>query len=563
MPPLLLNRRLPTAGTVLWGLLLALWLARGLFLLPVDRIYRNHEGLGYVGRLLEFRDQLEAGNLAPQWSTSFRGGLGSAHFCYYQPGFFYLASLVPWGAPPVRALGVAVALMALMGYLATYALLAPRFGRLGGLLGASSLLLSPYAATEIYLRGDLTEFCGMMLVPAALWALAGWFDHGRLRHAIGLSLASAGMIVSHPAVGLMGYLLLAVAWLTFWLATRDPRRTIVAALALALGIGLAAFYWLPVLGEWKLVNTDTLFSDYYHYSNHFIHPLALLLPVCQPPTVPVMLGIAIVLSAALNLTACYRRSAELTAPQRRLVMFCLVAIVGFSFLMTRGSAWIWGFLGPLQRIQFPWRMLAVVTPLAAVLAGTSLPWRSEGMRAIATLLLILVMCGLSCSSAAHDADPQLRVPQTVDELVAIHFAPDLRGEWLPRGAQAEIPEVDRKVPQASPGCEVQGFQRTAGRLQCRVRTNGDSFVVLPHYYFPVGWAATLDAQPVPFAADPRGLMRVELPGMADGLLEVRFTHTPLHRLGLALSAGSLALGLAVLALILLRRVARRPINRVG
>ena len=40
-----------------------------------------------------------------------------------------------------------------------------------GWLAASLLLLSVYPATEIYIRGDLSEFCAMMLIPPALWEI--------------------------------------------------------------------------------------------------------------------------------------------------------------------------------------------------------------------------------------------------------------------------------------------------------------------------------------------------------------------------------------------------------
>jgi len=548
------RERLVNVGVLACGLLAAIWLGRVFLLNPVDRIHINHEGFTYAGRLLEFREQLAAGYLVPQWCTSFRGGLGSAQFCYYQPGFFYVASLVPWSVPAVRALGVAVAVFALLGYLATYALIRPRFGRLAGWLGASSLLLSVYAATNICIRGDLSEFSAMMLLPAVLWALAGWLEQGRLKYAAWLAPAAAATILLHPIVGMIGFVLLAAALIAFLLETRDYRRVGVAALVLAVAIGMAAFYWLPVFLEWDLVNTDGAFVGHFFYANHFINPLKLLgFHYRQKGGVPLSLGLLLVSTAGFNSLVCYYRRRELSAPQRRLVVFSLLAILGFVLMMTRASAFVWQLVTPLQRMQFPWRILTVVTVLTAVVAGASLPWRSEKRRAAAAALLITAMWTLSIHYTAYGLWPNVRVPQTIDELTQIYFAPDAKNEWVPRGAVLDIPKAYRKSPVAGPGCQVDDFRRQARRLSCQVRTAQATTLVLPHYYFPVGWQTTLDGQPVPLAADPRGLMRLDLPAGAEGRLQVVFTQTPMHRLGLVVSGVSCLVGAVWLAAAALRR----------
>ena len=63
--------------------------------------------------------------------------------------------------------------------------------------------------------------------------------------------------------------------------------------------------------------------------------------------------------------------------------------------------------------------------------------------------------------------------------------------------------------------------------------------MLPHFWFPVGWTATLDGAPVSLERTPLGLMRLSL--ATPGLLEVRFGATPGRWLGIAVSALVLAM----------------------
>jgi hypothetical protein len=71
-------------------------------------------------------------------------------------------------------------------------------------------------------------------------------------------------------------------------------------------------------------------------------------------------------------------------------------------------------------------------------------------------------------------------------------------------------------------------------------------VTLPHYYFSVGWRATLDNEPIALAPGRDGLIAVTVPH--GGLLDVRFTMTPMRRLGVFMSAIVLLSVLAHIAL---------------
>jgi hypothetical protein len=242
-----------------------------------------------------------------------------------------------------------------------------------------------------------------------------------------------------------------------------------------------------------------------------------------------------------------------TVAQRYLLILSLVGIILFGWLMTSSSAFVWQCVSPLRQIQFPWRIFTVITVLAAVAAGSMLPWKAERIRALAVGLMILSMGGLSGQYTAYRIDPHVGSIGSVNRLLEINFTPDLCHEWVPRGAEVDIPRDQRIEPAPGPGCRVDQFARRQGRLSCRVQTVAQSFVIMPHYFLPVGWEATLDGRAVELTADSRGLIRVDLPGDVDGTLEIVFSRTPLRRLGLIVSGLSLLGGVVLLALLVRKR----------
>ena len=541
MSPLPAAQRRLLAAALAWGFVLSLWLSRVFFLHPPEWVPLTHEGNSYAGRLLEFRDLLAAGYPSPQWATHFRQGLGSPFFSYYQPGLFYLASLVPGSPAPVRALGAAVVLLAWLGYSATLLLVRRWFGALSGVLAASLLLLSVYACTEIYVRGDLSEFAGMMLLPVGLWALASWLEEGRLSRLVLLSAAAATLPVTHPAMGLLGYALLGMLAVAL-LPTPRRHRAAQALLALVFGVGLAAFYWMPLLLEWELVAAERAFVGFYEYAGHFVRPAELLGRYTRDTAVPFSLGPILPALVATNALVLLMRRRELSHVQAAAAALGFAALAVTGFLMTQASALLWAKLPLLALIQFPWRLLALVTVLAASLAGAMLPWRREGLRCVALACLVGAALLSSRDWSAYAPDPELRNPRDAAELESVDFSPDAMGEWMPRDASKVPDQRLATLPTASSGASVEGFERSQGHLRAHVKAERSGSVVLPHYAFPVGWTATLAGAPVEIGTSPRGLMRFELPAGSDAELEVSFSMTPMRKAGIWISGLTLVGG---------------------
>lgn len=550
------TRSVPLNGTlpwvsVVWGGLLAAFVARVFFSLSVGEFFENHDGHGYGLRLIEFRDCLWTGSVFPQWCPHFRGGLGAPFFNFYQPGFFYVACLTPAALPVGQQIGLAVFGFSIVGYLGMSVLIGKRFGTFAGALAGTGFLTAPYIHTELYLRGDFSEYAAMMLVPGALSAFLEVVERSSRRAAAIGAVSFAAIVMTHPAIALALYGLLTIALFGVFASARNIQATIRGATLLGFGVGLSAVYWLPVFLESRYSSVERMwdgqiFEGYYHYSRHFLSLTWLIDHRVTRTPIPVKLGLFHTLTACAGLAVCLLCWKRFKPEQRHLAGLCVFLLTASLFLMSRQSAWWWDHLPLLGRIQFPWRLLSLVSVAMASLAGVSVSSLTESKF---RPLVMLALAGLLLWPAMNRANPKsmrYQEPRSAHEITEHFFAPDLADEWLPRDARSFQLSPEQRQPITQPPATVSDYRNLQGVLSFQLRTTVKSSVVLPHYFFPVGFTATLDGTPVEIGRTNLGLMRVEVPAGFTGTLRVTWSTTPAKRAGVIVSLIALCGGLFVL-----------------
>ena len=559
-------QQLQALVSILAGTLLAGYLSRVFFVLAPDQVHDTHERFGYVYRLMDFREALLTGHLFPQWSTYMRGGLGEPYFSYYQPGFFYLAASLPqpWGA--ARTLGLAVFIASLVGFFGMSRLVGARFGPGPGYLAAMILLLSVYPATEIYIRGDFAEYTAMMLLPWLFHFLLAWDEHRRTRHLVGGSLSAAAVIVTHASVGLLSYLAIGGLLVIAIALVGNLWRLAVSALPLVAGVMLSAFYWFPVFFEWHLVQPEAAFAGFYDFRSHFVPVPRLWGAYERTAVVPLALGRPIIVLALFNLVLALARWNRSSRAERTLVVVCSVLLAEGIFMMTHWSLPLWEGFPPLHKVQFPWRLLSVVTVALATLASLWIPGgRVSGVLwRLGVPLLLLV----STSHPTFDRVMQFPLPARPADLVWLDYRVDVENEWVPRGARIFRPgeplgvlghhmDVENEAGTApalgaaaslgvwasAPRCHTRGFSRGQSRLELTVDAQEDCDVVLPHYYFPVSWRGEVKGRDVRLFSH-EGFLAAHLPAGTIGDMTVTFATTPMKKAGIAVSLLSMLVGVA-------------------
>lgn len=528
------------AVSIVLGVALSVTVCR--FVLPLGHgeFLENHDGNSYGMRLIEFRECFANGYWFPQWCGHFRGGLGAPFFCFYQPFFFYVASLTPPSWPVAQQLGGALLVFSLAGYVGMWCLVSPRLGAPAGILAGTFLLTAPYVHTELDIRGDLSEYAGMMLIPGLLAAFLRYCERPTRGSGIVGAAMAASIVMTHPGVALVTYGLLALAVIIEAGFLKSLQRVKRGALILAWGVGMSAHYWWPVFLESRYASVERMwngqdFDGYYHFSRHFVSLMALFdRSVTQTP-IPVKLGMWPSLIAGMGLVVALLKWTCWDDRQQHLIRLCIFLLGASLFLMSPQSVVIWEHLPLLSRIQFPWRLLTLVSVAMAGLVGVAVAGVSgRGWQWLSLLLL----CGLLIWPERLRSRPSLLrydEPRSAVELADQFVAPDLADEWLPRDAQRIQVSPKLRQPFATPPMSFGDYRLWCGGLECELKTSNRSTVVLPHYYFPVGFSATLAGQTIPLERTPRGLMRIVVPANSFGTLRVEWNTSPAKRVGIALT----------------------------
>ncbi len=537
----------------------------------------------HIFRLAELSRLLQDGLFYPRWAPNFYYGYGYPIFNYYAPLTYYLGALldaVP-GIDPV----LAVKLLFMLGLLAAgvgmYGLARLWWGRPAGYVAAVAYVYAPYLQfVDPHARGVLPETFSFGLFPLALWALTRLHTRpsaGRWVTAAGLT---AALILTHNLMAMvLGGLLAAwQLWQTVFIGRGRP--ALWGWLALVVGVGLAAFFWLPMLGERQAVNFQSLVGvgSHYDYRRHFL-TLSELLGFsswidwgASAPTYRFNLGVAQWVGGVIGAIAWLRHRGR--APW--VGGFALPAGAMLLGLMLPLSAPIWQALPLLPFLQFPWRLLGPMAAMLALLSALGFDvwqragWLPAGWRRWGAALWVGVI--LSLALPLTQVPPwQPFGPTTPQAALGL----ELEGRWLGTTSTADfVPATVVNVPREQ-GAVLADY--AAGRfperlnratlpagatvatefvtpLHTRYHVHSDEAFVLRLFLFDFpGWTARLNGVPTSIElALPEGFITVWVPA-GEHTVDIEFESTPIRRLAWGVSAAALA-GLAVGAL----RLHRHP-----
>jgi hypothetical protein len=543
---------------VAWGLLLASALGRHFFLLENERFYKNDDATGYLFRQIQFQDCIANGYFSPQWCSDFRSGLGSPFFSFYQSGWFYFTSLFAWCPNIVWQLGLAMIAMTFLGYWGMLRLVGSRLGSLAGGIAGTFFITAEYPATDLWIRGDFSEYAAMMLVPYWIHALLDtWqvsFDEPNRSASKSwlLPWMTGGIAIMHPCVAMQvafigGALILGLfVWYRYATSLRNT------VFALLVGVALAGVYWITWLGEFRYVQPGVATEGFFHYSKNFASFLELFDSSQTKTVTNVKFGMVhtvILLSALVFVVLGWKDSSE---DQRLLVVVAGIGLLLAFFLINPWSEPFWKNVPLLKLQQFPWRFLVFVTMGASIIAGflgnraIDETWRFVGIM----LVLFAVVSRVFSVKLEPTSFTHLK---SARDIATTYFAPDVGNEWLPKGASefatGEPLQKTYTGPSAlafSAGNQVQVRESRlmTGRVECDLSSSEAANLTLRHYFYPVGWRGWLDDKQVSIERSSEGLMQIAIPAQFNGRLSLQFSTTPMRRLGIAATLLS-AIGLSI------------------
>jgi hypothetical protein len=348
----------------------------------------SHDGPLFAFRTYIYARHFSWLDLIPIWSSTDAYGFGSPMPAMYHKTFALLSGAVALVTSVKTAMAATIALLLVFGALGVHALmLALGSSRLAAAVAGVALVTANYTVTNWLVRGAVAEFTAAMLVPWLLRLFVRTIDLGRMPAALGLTLAL--MWLSHSVLAYFAalmlaatYVLLAALRLAPWSALRPQTAwRPVAAFVLPIVPFLVPMAVLGRLYDMRRILTPPMQPAYQFVapSRYFWDENWRFGRTVSGFTVQIdlaMIALLVVSVAAL----CVRNGGGEGVPRRLLVRrvlpFALIVVIGLA-LQWRIAAPFYEWMPGASFLQFPWRLLALMTPalivVAVLLADGALP----------------------------------------------------------------------------------------------------------------------------------------------------------------------------------------------
>ncbi len=532
-----------------------------------------HDARHSVYFLRMFDQSIRDGAWYPRWAADMVFGYGYPLWLILAPiPFFAGEAFHLVGLDFVSAVKLVDGL-AFLGAALTMFLFASRVlrNKNAALVAAIAYAYIPYHLVDLYVRAAQAELVALVFPPLIFWAFHRLAETRRVRHIAIAALAYAGLILAHiqsaflftPVIGLY------ILWLVAQEGGRQPvvggqtrwfaalRLLMPAAGALALALGIAAIFLLPILFEQRYLTSDPLIGGFFNYRKHFLNVSQLLSPFWGygyageygNDQFSLQLGLMPTLLALVALWALAQ-----TRASRASIVFFVTVVAATIFAMLPVSASLWEmWAGVVAFTQFPWRLLIITTFALAFLAGAAMDALGEEARGSAPALavaLLFVTASYPYAAPQHteamfNLQTQMEFEVKYGELLGDTIWTIERPKTSPLVEQYLAGEKLTRAVALDEGAQVETLRYGGQSVEARVEARAPARVLFYTRYFP-GWTAALDGQPI--GIEPYGEQGLILARVPAGthVLRLRFEDTPPRWLGAIISAISLGIALAML-----------------
>ena len=335
----------------------------------------SYDGRTHVLRLGALQRAVADGVFLPRWLGEMQLGHGYPVFLFYPIGGYYLALLPALaGLPLDHAFNLALVAAVLIAAAGAWMLGRDVFhgDSLAALVAAVAYTFAPYLLVNVYLRGALPEALGQALLPWVVWSGRRVATKPQpATYALLLASLLAGLMLTHSLLLMLfvPYLLiyLGIIW---WQKGRSRRTLGWLALALVASAGASAFFWLPMLANrqyltdagYRMAQLGWLPDNVWTWQNFLDWHLSYE----HTNVHPAQLGLLQAGLALGGFILARRRDGEW-------LFFAAAACVS-CLLIGSWALPLWLSSDVLAAVQFPWRLLSLVSLSCAMLTGGWVCW---------------------------------------------------------------------------------------------------------------------------------------------------------------------------------------------
>lgn len=464
---------------------------------------------------LTFNENIQNGIFYPSWSAASNAGFGDVGIRFYPPFSYYVLIVFRLLAGNWYEASVLVfCFWFFIGGTGAYLWAREWFGKQASLCAAVIYILMPYHVNQIYNAFTYAEFAASAILPFCFLFTTRICRKGNFKDVVGLSVFFALLVLTHLPMTVIG----SMALLVYALASLEKSR-LVSTLAklfcsVFIGLSASAFYWVRMISELNFVkhSTEEFTSQFYDFHINFLVAF-LYVPVSSYndrslwfADLMLLITLALILPGALIF---YCKTKGTSKPKLYNAAFLLIFAV---FISTPLSLFIWDNFKILQKVQFPWRWLAIISLCGVIFTAAGFEYLGEcfrtKMRPLALIMVGLIIAGV-VFSATQVIKPAVYIPRRefIEKVKKLPDAPSYDcwlAVWSVKTALANTERVstkDRKVDNIVWNPTTRVFRVAEGEAQtARIAT----------FYYP-HWQATINGEEVTIEKDTDGVILIPLP----------------------------------------------------
>lgn len=483
-----------------------------------------------VVRIDALAQELRSGQFPVRYINMFGNGGGYMLFEFYSPLVYYVGAFI-------HIIGISLVkttkLVFLLGYgvgLAGIVFLLKRYSNwVVTMIGSLLFLTSTYVGYDVYTRGDLGEFWGFMLLPAVFWAFLRLKEEKNRIFILSAGILLGLLILSHTLMGINGAIFLV---LLFFIPPLDKQQSLRIFLAVLLGAGLSAFFWLPVLTEhaltWYSQSSFTTLS----YKTNFLNPLEISgLHQLSWGFKPPLLGLGLFVGGCLSILFFLIKHKKITP---------VVRFAGSGFVLSLLLIWdiskpLWDHITYLQYMIFPWRFLSGATVFAVLLIALFLSkvkrrWLQVALGILLLLPAITLQYKYLRPSGYNFISQYFAEDACTSTTWASEYMPRWATECLPKPKNHAQPAYSLIQP-TNNSEKVQSLQTKQNGREIEFNVAGTGSAIIASRYFFPGWISLVDTYKVTVSPYGKyGLLSFSVPGGQHHVI-IKLTDTPVRTTG--------------------------------
>lgn len=436
--------------------------------------YISDDGEWMVIRLTAFYQSLADHQFPVRFLGRLNNSYGYPVSNFLYPGFLYIGSLLHFiGFSFVDSVKIILSGSVIGTSVFLFLWLRNSFSRFSTLVGVLGFVWAPYLLFDLYKRGSVGEVLAFFPASMCMYSI----DSGK-KWLFPVSVAF--LIVSHNTLALL--------FLTVFFVLILFRKKFEYIRLFLLGMGLAAFFWMPAIMEKKFVRFDTIMV-----SDPFLYMLT--------PATFWLVGLPGIIGSALYF---FTREKKHSRPSGGIYLCFILLSVVFA---TPLSGALWAIPKVTALVQFPIRMLAVSTLVAPWIIAWSIErFSSRRILLAGFFVFIWIVWGTTIIGAVE------RVARDEGYYLTNEGTTTVKDEYMPRWV-TNIPDSrspQRLIMSSGKGSIVYEYLNTQ-RVVAHVEASEESIVRLNTIFYP-GWGIMIDDKPVKITyQNPNGFMEVSVP----------------------------------------------------